>query len=320
MSNIRGYSGFYKNNYLRSSYEYVYCKILEQQNLKYTVEEIIYDLGYCKYVPDFHIYNSNNILIEIVEVKSNNKNEIKKANNKIQILENIIDVPIYLYKYDDLKKLCIKYKLNINELISYWIKNSKGNPMNGDKNPMYGLKHSEKSKRLIGKKSSERCKNLNYRNKIMKGLIKFREAGGVSHRPQKTVERIIVKCIECNTKFEKMITSEQKYCSNKCKLIECTKLANNVTRKNNKILHNKIKLDILKWVDINQELFLSKKRNKIYFELKLILNSFNLKDIRNVKFIFTKSYNCNFNILHSCMMQEYKNYLKCMPNLHNDKV
>ena len=37
---MKSYSGFYNGHFLRSAYEYIYCKILESQNLKYKVEEV----------------------------------------------------------------------------------------------------------------------------------------------------------------------------------------------------------------------------------------------------------------------------------------
>jgi endogenous inhibitor of DNA gyrase (YacG/DUF329 family) len=319
-SKVRGYSGFYKENYLRSSYEYVYCKILEKKQLKYKVEEIKYDLQNTSYIPDFHIYDNENKLVEIVEIKSNNQIEINKTIKKIDELKKIVNVPVKIYLLKDLKKECEKLNLQINDLISYWINNSVGNPMDNIKNPMFGKHHREESKKLISKLALKRCESKEYRDKISKGLIQFKKNGNVSYRPQKTIERIISNCIKCNDEFEKMITSFQIYCSNKCKLIDCTELANNSVREKNKILHDKIKIDILDYTSKHQDLFFANTRNKLYSQYKIILNKYDLKDIRNIKFIFTQSYTCSFETLHSCIKQELLNYLKCMPNLHDDKV
>lgn len=57
MSN-RGYSGFYKDNYLRSSYEYVFARILDFDNKQWTYEEKVFSLGDRYYKPDFFLYKN----------------------------------------------------------------------------------------------------------------------------------------------------------------------------------------------------------------------------------------------------------------------
>ena len=74
-----GYCGFHNNSYLRSSYEYVYCRILEEQGISYKVEEKVYDLGYRKYIPDFTLYNSKGEIFKLVEIKSSRAAELKRA-------------------------------------------------------------------------------------------------------------------------------------------------------------------------------------------------------------------------------------------------
>ncbi len=49
----RGYAGFYKGHYLRSSYEYAYAKFLDFHSVQWGYEEQTFDLGYKKYKPDF---------------------------------------------------------------------------------------------------------------------------------------------------------------------------------------------------------------------------------------------------------------------------
>ena len=43
---------------------------------------------------------------------------------------------------------------------------------------------------------------------------------------------------------------------------------------------------------------------------KTVLNKHNIKDIRVFKFIFTKSYNCDFETVYSAFREELNNYLK----------
>lgn len=73
----RGYAGFYKGHYLRSSYEYAYAKYLDYHSIPWSYEDEVFDLGYKKYKPDFFFYDSKGELIKIVEVKSRNR-EAKK--------------------------------------------------------------------------------------------------------------------------------------------------------------------------------------------------------------------------------------------------
>lgn len=320
MSSIRGYSGYYNNNYLRSSYEYVYCKILEKQNLNYTIEEIVYDLEKCKYIPDFHVYDNNNKLLKIVEIKSNNNDEIIKANNKINLLKLQIDVPIVLYKLKDLKRICSDINLDINNLIKFWITNSNGNDMSNNKNPMYGNTHKDSSKKLISEKSLARWQNDFYKDRIIKGMQNYYSNNSHHLLGKEKTDRIHLKCKECDRLFKKKITSSKIYCSKQCGLVSSTKIANISVRNKNRILHQKIKNDILNYIHINYSSFILKKRNKLYEEFKKILNNYKLKDVRNIKFIFTGYYCCSFDDLYFRIEQDYKNYLKCMPNLHDDKV
>ena len=46
---VYSYCGYYKNMYLRSSYEYVFCKILEYRNINYKIEVESYYLENGKY-------------------------------------------------------------------------------------------------------------------------------------------------------------------------------------------------------------------------------------------------------------------------------
>lgn len=319
-SSIRGYSGFYKNVYLRSSYEYIFYKILEKQNLNFKVEEKTYNLIWSKYTPDFHIYDINNNLIEIAEIKSENKEEFILANKKIKSLSEIVNCKIKIYQLKDLKELCIKYNLNIKELTDYWKSISSNIQIESTKNPMYNKKHSQKTKELIKKKALERCEDENYKIKIYSGLKKFKESGNVSYRPQKTILRINYNCEECNACFEKMENSKQKYCSNKCKLIKTTQIANNNVRIKNNILHNDLRIELTKNFIENLDIINSKKRNFIYKLCKNILIKYNLKDIRNIKFIYSSNYNCKFEELYNLILLDMKNYLKCTPNLQDEKL
>lgn len=78
-SKISCYKGYYKGYLIKSSYEYIFCKILEKNNIVYKYEEKTYDLKDCSYTPDFFIYNDKNILTSIIEIKSGNKQKIEES-------------------------------------------------------------------------------------------------------------------------------------------------------------------------------------------------------------------------------------------------
>ena len=81
---IRGLQGYYYNStinkyvWLRSSWEYIYAKWLNAHNIKWDVECKTFNLSKESYRPDFFIYDDNNNLISIVEVKGYWKNRLQK--------------------------------------------------------------------------------------------------------------------------------------------------------------------------------------------------------------------------------------------------
>ncbi|WP_209123066.1 hypothetical protein [Alkalihalobacillus sp. BA299] len=68
----RGYAGYYKGHFLRSSYEYAYAKYLEFQSIPWGYEDKKFDIGYKIYKPDFFFYNEYGKITKIVEIKSRN--------------------------------------------------------------------------------------------------------------------------------------------------------------------------------------------------------------------------------------------------------
>lgn len=80
----RGIQGYYWNPFfnkfvwLRSSWEYIYAEWLTKKNIKWDVEVKTYDLGETTYRPDFFIFNENNDLVKIVEIKGYWKNRLYK--------------------------------------------------------------------------------------------------------------------------------------------------------------------------------------------------------------------------------------------------
>lgn len=314
-----GYTGFYNNYFIRSSYEYVYCIILEKLNLNYTVEEYSYILeDGSQYKPDFHIYKENK-LIKIVEIKSSKPVDLQKANIKKELLSKQIKVPIVILEFKDLNLLCKELGLHIYSLIEEWKTKSIGRNINSNElNPMYNKQQSEKTKLLIGEKCKERNLDIKYRNKTKEKVLEYYKNGGKAVGPPR--KRKILICPICNCSFEVIQSSNQKYCSKQCLLKDVTLLANNSTRNRFNILHNHLKQSLfLKFKD-NIKLLESKKRNKIYFLVKEVFKEHNIKDIRIFKFLFLKSYLGSFEDLYNAFCKEFQDYLKYMPNLQDSKL
>lgn len=98
----RGVQGYYyskrlrKYFWLRSSYEYIYAKWLDKNNIDYDVETRCYIVNGNKYTPDFFIYVNNN-LDSIVEIKGYWKDKIWK----IKSLSGDIDINVTLIECVD---------------------------------------------------------------------------------------------------------------------------------------------------------------------------------------------------------------------------
>lgn len=319
MSNIRGYQGFYKNMYLRSSYEYVYCIILETLGVEYKYEEKIYDLGYTRYKPDFHIYRDGK-LVEITEIKSERRSEIKKAKYKISALKRQVDVPIKIYHFLDLKRLCEESGLDIKTLISKWREISTGYTAKGDKNPMYKISHTDTTKKLIGKKSLERWKDPEFVEKIKKSYPVYTNENPHPLKGRIKSERVSVNCLECNKPFVKIVSDVKVYCSKACSLVSATKIAHDTITKNRKKLHKNIKMDIFMHINKHPNLIVDGENKGLYKELLQITSKHGINDIRTVKFMFMNTYAGSFNTFTASIKEQYVNYLKYMPNLQDEKL
>ena len=119
-STKRGIQGYYWNSskqkyvWLRSSWEFIYAKWLNaQQNIIWDVECQQYNLGITSYRPDFFIYNDENILTSIVEVKGFWKNRLYK----VEMLQEKTNLPIIVI--DNITPYCSK---SLNEEITLWKK------------------------------------------------------------------------------------------------------------------------------------------------------------------------------------------------------
>lgn len=123
---IRGLQGYYYNTvlnkyvWLRSTWEYIYAKWLNAHNIKWDVECKTYVLSKESYRPDFFIFDDENALVSIVEVKGFWKNRLHKYYELRELhpelnLSLITDISPYTENYKKDKnvwKSLRKLKLN----------------------------------------------------------------------------------------------------------------------------------------------------------------------------------------------------------------
>lgn len=138
------YQGYYNENFLRSSFEYIYAVCIEKMGYNYKVEERCFNLnnGHT-YRPDFFLYDDNGILIKIVEIKSTNIDRLIEAKAKIKLVEKIYGITIELYSKPELKRLCLENGFKFNDLVDKWKILSKGCHIStGESHFAYGEKSS----------------------------------------------------------------------------------------------------------------------------------------------------------------------------------
>lgn len=108
-SKQRGVQGYYYNEYLkkyvwlRSSWEYVFAKWLNKNNIKWDVEVKSFKVADKLYRPDFFIYDDNKELIKIVEIKGYWKDKVWKFR---VLRENMKENNIEYILIDNIKPYC----------------------------------------------------------------------------------------------------------------------------------------------------------------------------------------------------------------------
>ena len=90
----KGIQGRYKHYWLRSSYEYIYIKWLEKNDILFEHEPQKFKLSTGEYyTPDFAIYDNNNQITKYVELKGHIfQNNIHKP----KLLEKQLNIPVIL--------------------------------------------------------------------------------------------------------------------------------------------------------------------------------------------------------------------------------
>ncbi|MFW6282199.1 MAG: NUMOD3 domain-containing DNA-binding protein [bacterium] len=293
---FNSYTGYYNNNYLRSSYEYIYAKILEKKNIKYKTEAKTYILKDGRsFKPDFFLYKGNQ-LVKIVEIKSERDKLVKEGIEKIRLLNEKLDIPVIMLQSKELNELCSKNQMNYYKLKNEWInyeKTSQVHNVKGKKNPMYGKKHTKKSKIINGKKTKKRFQNPDFVKKHSKAVkkamknVEFPDKFGGYYSRKK---RKIRKCIVCGNEFKVIEGHSERACSNSCGSLLGIFEAKRINRAKNKERNREIRHIVIEYAKKNREFIWNIPFNNISNNLDLIfkniLSKYNLKDVRNIFYAF----------------------------------
>jgi hypothetical protein len=280
----RGYAGFYKGHYLRSSYEYAYAKYLDYNSIPWSYEDEIFDLGYKVYKPDFFFYDQNNRLIKIVEIKSRNKEAKENAKKALKTIEEKYNIECELVSYEELREIYKELPFSLTSTLNEWIE-SKETTINkaayGELNGHYNIKHSEDAKRKIGEHTKKLWASDSIaKQKMLEGLRK----SGLSQKGKIKTPREMRKCKQCNQEFQVLITSPQIFCSRSCAGKEAMKKATESYVEKRINIHKEIKKYIIQWSKVNKSIVLETPLNKIKTTIKPLTNDiqeqFGVKDFR----------------------------------------
>lgn len=297
---MKSYSGEYNGHYLRSSYEYIFANILEKQNIKYDVETITYELEDYRYTPDFFIYNENNELVEVVEIRGHRLN-IEERIKDTKLLQELLgeNVKVSLITEVDLKKICKEIGLKYNTLKNEWRTNPENtiNDYNGWKNPMFNKVQKESTKKLISLKAKERCNSSpDYGYNLAKTMIEYNRSVNFDFLRCEKSKRVTINCLNCGKPITitEARAKRQKYCTSKCGTIHTSKMMKDIPHPNRIERDEKLKSFVLDWCGHNKEIVLNTKMNSISSTLsdlyEGIKNEFNVIDHRTITQAFgTKS-------------------------------
>lgn len=270
----RGYAGYFDLNekkiYIRSLKEYIVAEYLRVLEKLYSHISIGYEDDYkSRYRPDFFIYK-NKKLLYIVEVKDNKKDAEKYLKNYRNLFRKQGIGYFVIYKQSQFER--VKRHANISKgMIENWKRNSLYD-YSGKNNPKFGIKLTEKTKRLIGDKTLERCKNPIYRKKLSEAMLKGwsnnlsgRKAVGDATRNAAKKRKIrrnlndpfIEKlCVVCRAKIKKRVSEFEKIfnkheffaCSSTCTVRKMSKNGKLIRTRESKLkgITNRLKSDIKK--------------------------------------------------------------------------
>lgn len=279
----RGYAGFYKGHYLRSSYEYAYAIYLDYHSIHWGYEESTYRIGNRTYKPDFFLYNQNQKLIKIVEIKSRNTKAKAEARKALALIQKCYQIDCELLSYEELLNLYKTLPFTLNSVITRWL-NDENTTINksasGKLNAHFNMKHSEEAKRKIGEHTKRRWASDSItRSRMREGLKRGGVKKGYIRIPREKRE-----CRVCSKGIEVLVTSTQRFCSRACSGKVAIKNATKRYVEKRSYIHECIKDYIIQWSLANKDIVLNTPLNKISPAISALVenihNQFGVKDLR----------------------------------------
>ncbi|GEM_PF-2153025 len=280
----RGYAGFYKSHYLRSSYEYAYAKFLDYHCISWGYEDRVFNIGYKFYKPDFFFYNDAGNLIKIVEIKSRDNEAKEKALKALNVIKTTYGIDCELISYEELLDMYKLVPFSLTSTITEWIESNNttiNKAVYGKYNGHFNQKHTDQTKRKIGqhtKKLSD--SNSPAKARMIEGL---RKSGLVQKGKQKKPREQRI-CKSCGREFEVIITSSKLFCTQVCAGNSNIKIATQVYVENRASIHQEIKQTVIQWAIDHTEIITVTPLNKIKSTLnpliEQIYQEFGVKDFR----------------------------------------
>lgn len=280
MAIYRGYSGVYKGTHLRSSLEFAYAYYLDHKGISWSYEEQTFDLNGESYKPDFFLKE------EIVEIKGteNYQEGLRKAN----LLKELYGVKIRVLSYKHLLRIYQEeMPISLNRSKKIWINDFgailNGPNVHGKNNPMFGKKHSEKTKDLISKKAREP-----HRVEIARGNAKIMYQknlqDGFVFAKKRRAPWEVRKCEYCGSTIEVRSSSKRRFCSLPCANKTFSQIGADVLKQQSRENLDDIKAFMIEWCTKNKDIVKSTLYNKITTTLCDMLTEiytrFNIKDMR----------------------------------------
>lgn len=238
--NGRGYCGWYTNGdgkkiFLRSTKEFICAKVLDFEKKHFLTEKAIFEINGNNYKPDFFIYENADCkkLIKIIEVKSE-KRKAQKCLLEFKSFFNAIGVEYcVIWEFRKIIK-----EFNLEKEIEKWIYNFEskyeGISVAKENNPMWGIHHTNKTKKLIGEQTKKYMKDPDVKKRHSDSIKKFwnsenaktiKEKYAKLRREEKTKRDIELdsanpmidkKCIFCGKTYKDRKLGGRDTCSGSC--------------------------------------------------------------------------------------------------------
>lgn len=259
----RGYCGYHithfgKKVFLRSMQEFIYAKYLDLLKIYYLTENITYNINGVNYKPDFFIYDGEfERLNKIVEIKYTNR-EKSQYQKEYSLHFSKLGIGYEVLSKSDIKTMIRNNNISTDDIFEWkqnFVKNYSRFDYTGEKNPMYGVRHSKKTKKKIGNKTKEYFKDPDVvrKHKIAREFYWKTEGGLLLKKKYAEMRKqessiknptIEMVCKECGMTYTKKLKERfhKETCSNKCQQKYNWRIGKNVYRGGaNKTYKTKIK-------------------------------------------------------------------------------